>query len=112
MFDNLPIGLTRILADFHRNAKNNPIPVSALTEKERRFLSALKAIAGRKDVAFAMSDGKKLPLPPAIRNGKTCYLMPRGHVASEKIMDDVTADSSFAGPALSLVTDGELMPKK
>ncbi|NNF97111.1 MAG: hypothetical protein HKM94_09315 [Halobacteria archaeon] len=28
LFDNLPIGLTRILADFHRDAKDNPIPVT------------------------------------------------------------------------------------
>lgn len=30
LFDNLPIGLTRILADYHRNAKDNPIPVTYL----------------------------------------------------------------------------------
>jgi len=28
LFDNLPIGLTRILADSHSSAKNNPIPVT------------------------------------------------------------------------------------
>ena len=28
LFDNLPIGLTRILADYHRDAKDNPIPVT------------------------------------------------------------------------------------
>ena len=28
LFDNLPIGLTRTLADYHRNAKENPIPIT------------------------------------------------------------------------------------
>jgi len=28
LFDNLPIGLTRLLADFHRDAQDNPIPVT------------------------------------------------------------------------------------
>ncbi len=30
LFDNLPIGLTRLLADYHRDAKDNPIPVTYL----------------------------------------------------------------------------------